>query len=168
MIHLRFRLPAFCCERLQSLEFLRHVQREAGWSTRLRSYSMNAMLGDAGEISQTGFNRNNPNYVQFFKLSSIPEPSDIFTFLDEHPDSINDGYFLNKAYRRQWIDLPASYHDGAAAFAFADGHATLHRWTQPLTRQPPRPDAASLPLDIPAGETTDYEWVVARMSLTHR
>ncbi|MEK7707204.1 MAG: prepilin-type N-terminal cleavage/methylation domain-containing protein, partial [Verrucomicrobiota bacterium] len=98
-------------------------QRNAGWSGRVRSYSMNAMAGDAGEFSEGGYNQNNPDYVQFFKLSNIPQPSQIFVFLDEHPDSINDGYFLNKAYYREWIDLPPSYHKGGPAFPYADGHS---------------------------------------------
>jgi len=75
---------------------LSDIQRAAGWSARVRSYSMNAMVGDAGAISSSGLNQNNPRYVQFFKLLSIPQPAGIFVFLDEHPDSINDGYFLNK------------------------------------------------------------------------
>src|SRR5262249_2678846 len=72
-------------------------QRNAGWTARarVRSYSMNAMVGDAGEVSKSGSNVNNPDYVQFFSQSQIPEPAHIFVFLDEHPDSINDGYFLN-------------------------------------------------------------------------
>ncbi|HZQ47506.1 MAG TPA: H-X9-DG-CTERM domain-containing protein, partial [Verrucomicrobiae bacterium] len=26
------------------------------------------------------------------------------------------------------IDIPASYHNGACGFAFADGHAEIHKW----------------------------------------
>ena len=57
---------------------------------------MNASVGDAGEISQYGVNTNNPDYVQFFRLTSMPAPARIFVFLDEHPDSISDGYFVNR------------------------------------------------------------------------
>jgi type II secretory pathway pseudopilin PulG len=46
-----------------------HKQREAGWSERVRSYSMNAMVGDAGELSATGVNANNP-----FTCSSSNSP----------------------------------------------------------------------------------------------
>src|SRR5262245_36770196 len=35
-------------------------QQEASWTARVRSYSMNAMVGDAGSFSQTGANVNNP------------------------------------------------------------------------------------------------------------
>jgi len=141
------------------------IQRQAGWSRRVRSYSMNMMVGDAGDLSQQGFNLNNPDYVQFFKLSSIPKPASIFVFLDEHPDSINDGYFLNKAYYREWMDLPASYHNGAATFSFADGHSLMRRWQYAKTKKPALPDAAGLPFYIPASESDDFNWVLEHMSI---
>src|SRR5258708_1180442 len=75
---------------------LSDIQQRASWGGRVRSYSMNAMMGDAGELSQSGSNRNNPGYAQFFNIASILRPSTLFVFLDEHPDSINDGYFINK------------------------------------------------------------------------
>ena len=64
------------------------AQSAAGWEGRIRSYSMNAMIGDAGNFSTNGVNINNPGYIQFFKITQIPQPADIFVFLDEHPDSI--------------------------------------------------------------------------------
>jgi prepilin-type processing-associated H-X9-DG protein len=151
--------------RCPSDSVLSAIQRQAGWSGRVRSYSMNAMVGDAGDLSQQGFNLNNPDYVQFFKLSSIPKPANIFVFLDEHPDSINDGYFLNKAYYHEWVDLPASYHNGAATFSFADGHSLLRQWEHARTKRPALPDAARLPLYIPASETDDFNWVLTHMSI---
>ena len=151
--------------RCPSDSVLSSIQRQAGWSGRVRSYSMNMMVGDAGELSQQGFNLNNPDYVQFFKLSSIPRPANIFVFLDEHPDSINDGYFLNKAYYHEWLDLPASYHNGAATFSFADGHSLLRRWEHARTKRPSLPDAASLPLYVPASEIDDFNWVLEHMSI---
>ncbi|MEY2429853.1 MAG: hypothetical protein QOJ40_2738 [Verrucomicrobiota bacterium] len=142
------------------------VQRQAGWVERLRSYSMNAMVGDAGDVSQSGANLNNPYYVQFFTITTIPHPAEIFVFLDEHPDSINDGYFLNKAYSGEWIDLPGSYHNGGANFAFADGHAERHLWKFSSTKSPAQPDGAlPLPRPVPVGERPDYDWVIDRMSV---
>jgi prepilin-type N-terminal cleavage/methylation domain-containing protein/prepilin-type processing-associated H-X9-DG protein len=153
---------------------LSSVQRQAGWAGRLRSYSMNAMVGDAGELSKSGSNKNNPDYVQFFNISSIPKPAQIFVFLDEHPDSINDGYFLNKAdysaydstYYSEWTDLPASYHNGGASFAFADGHSEIHRWLYSGTKRPALPDAAlPLPRPVPANEMPDFDWLIDRTSV---
>jgi prepilin-type N-terminal cleavage/methylation domain-containing protein/prepilin-type processing-associated H-X9-DG protein len=151
--------------RCPSDNVLSDVQIAAGWSGRIRSYSMNAMVGDAGSLTQYGYNRNNPYDVQFFSLPSIPKPADIFVFLDEHPDSINDGYFVNRADNLQWIDLPASYHNGAGNFAFSDGHSEAHRWRNPATVRPARPDAAPLPMAISANESSDFEWVTDHMSV---
>ena len=144
---------------------LSSMQRAAGWTARIRSYSMNAMVGDVGQFTATGTNLNNPDYLQFFKLTQIPHPTEIFVFLDEHPDSIDDGYFINRAYSWQWRDLPASYHNGAAAFSFADGHSALHSWMVPSTIRPPWPAAASLPISLPYKEWSDFQWVISHMSV---
>jgi prepilin-type N-terminal cleavage/methylation domain-containing protein/prepilin-type processing-associated H-X9-DG protein len=156
---------------------LSSIQRAAGWNHRIRSYSMNAMVGNAGSFSASGVNINNPDYTQFFKIAQIPRPSEIFVFLDEHPDSIDDGYFLNKAAGAnygyhdgdaEWIDLPASYHNAAAAFSFADGHAALHRWLKSNTIRPPAPNSANLPIAIPASpsdERADFDWILQHMSI---
>ncbi len=156
---------------------LSSIQREAGWSKRLRSYSMNAMLGNAGDFSAGGVNTNNPNYKQFFKTSQIPLPAEIFSFLDEHPDSIDDGYFVNRAGTRsgttgissyshyEWTDLPASYHNGSASIVYADGHASLHRWADKSTVCRPEPAAAALPLQLSSEAHSDFDWVVQHMSI---
>lgn len=64
-----------------------------------------------------------------------PSPSDLWVFMDEHPDSINDGLFdfamPTSPSDTHYVDMPASYHDDACAFAFADGHAELHKWLYP-------------------------------------
>lgn len=146
-------------------------QRSVGWSGRVRSYSMNAMIGNAGSLSQAGWNVDLPDYVQFFRLTSIPQPSDIFVILDEHPDSIDDGFFVEKAYTDAWIDLPASYHGGAACFSFVDGHSETHRWRSPTTTPPPLPGAAGLPKAIPTSDQAamaDFYWVLSRMSVEQR
>ncbi len=151
--------------RCPSDHVLSAIQSKAGWKARVRSYSMNAMVGDAGPVSVAGYNVNNPSYVQFFSITSIPRPSEIFVFLDEHPDSINDGYFLDRDYYPEWRDLPASYHDGAAAFSFADGHSAQHKWEVARTVRPAQPDAAGLPIPLPYRQRTDFEWVVDHMSV---
>ena len=151
--------------RCPSDNVLSDIQRRAGWRGRVRSYSMNAMVGNAGDLSRSGVNQNNPYYVQFFTVSSIPQPSQIFVFLDEHPDSINDGYFINQAYKWDWTDLPASYHNGAGCFSFADGHSETHRWRFDSTKPPARPDAAQLPITIPKSEWGDIDWVTDHMSI---
>jgi prepilin-type N-terminal cleavage/methylation domain-containing protein/prepilin-type processing-associated H-X9-DG protein len=141
------------------------IQAAAGWSQRVRTISMNAMVGNAGEFSKTGENSNNPTYRQFFRSTQVPKPSEIFVFIEEHPDSVNDGYFLNKWYSKQWLDLPASFHGDSANLSFVDGHAESRRWRFGSTRPPARPDAAKLPFRIPENELSDYEWLMARTSI---
>jgi prepilin-type processing-associated H-X9-DG protein/prepilin-type N-terminal cleavage/methylation domain-containing protein len=140
------------------------LQSAAGWTGRARSYSMNASVGDAGELSSSGVNTNNPGYAQFFTLTSIPAPARIFLFLDEHPDSVSDGYFVNRSSYPEWIRLPASWHNGGAAFSYADGHAETYIWKCASTKPPPLPDAAGLPIDV-SDDPRDFNWVIAHMSV---
>lgn len=151
--------------RCPSDRVLSAIQRREGWTERVRSVSMNAMLGYAGEFMASTLNTNNPDYRQFFRVAEIPDPSRIFAFVEEHADSINDGYFLNRYHEHEWIDLPASYHGGGANFAFADGHAEFHQWRFASTMPPAQPDAAQLPMPVPPGEGADYYWVLARTSV---
>jgi prepilin-type processing-associated H-X9-DG protein len=60
----------------------------------------------------------------------------VFTFLDEHGDSIDDGVFQldpgqnttgGSVYFR---NMPANYHDGAYSVSFADGHSQEVRLQQ--------------------------------------
>jgi len=143
------------------------IQRSAGWPNRARSYSMNASVGNAGEFTKSGVNSNNPKYVQFFKYSSVPQPAQIFVFMEEHPDTIADGYFVNRAYFHEWDRLPASYHDGSANVSFADGHAELHHWQDPGTKAPAEPGGASAVVftPLPPDQQDDFEWVIAHMSV---
>lgn len=142
------------------------IQAQAGWGHRVRSYSMNAMLGNAGEFLAGGVNTNNPGYKQFFTLSEVPNPSEIFAYVEEHPDSINDGYFINRFYSYQWHDLPASYHNGGANFAFVDGHSEFRPWRNASTMPPHRPDSAQLPFRVAAGDRGDLYWVLSRTSVS--
>jgi prepilin-type N-terminal cleavage/methylation domain-containing protein/prepilin-type processing-associated H-X9-DG protein len=120
---------------------------------RIRSISMNAMVGDPGELT----NKFNPDYRQFFRSADLAFPSRIFVFLDEHPDTINDGFFVNRLDDYEWGNLPASYHNGAANFSFADGHTERHQWVVPDTVRPARPGGVGG--IIPAVPPTDFEWI---------
>jgi prepilin-type N-terminal cleavage/methylation domain-containing protein/prepilin-type processing-associated H-X9-DG protein len=104
---------------------------------RVRSISMNGFMGDT--LNLNGLNLN-PNWKLFLKMSDIfnPNPSMCWVFLDEHPDSINDGLFNVAMDRSTWDDVPASYHNNACGFSFADGHAEIKKWLDPNTKQPIR------------------------------
>jgi prepilin-type N-terminal cleavage/methylation domain-containing protein/prepilin-type processing-associated H-X9-DG protein len=124
---------------------------------RIRSMSMNATVGDPGELT----NRFNPLYVQFFKAADIVNPSGIYVFLDEHADTLNDGFFVNRLDEDAWGNLPGSYHNGGVNLAFADGHLESHRWVVPGTVRP----VLRARIDkFPATPVTDFEWLKARTS----
>ena len=107
---------------------------------RLRSNSINAWMG-MHDGKPTWFG-NSPPWRMFLKESDVVVPSDTWVFVDEHPDSINDGFFctdMNPAPNLSAAvlpDCPASYHNGACGFVFADGHSEIHRWVNPRTRIP--------------------------------
>ena len=122
---------------------------------RTRSYAMNSLVGDPGVLT----NRFNPDYLQCFKSGDLTAPSQIFVFLEEHPDTINDGFFMNRFHELKWGNLPGSYHNGAAGLSFADGHVESHRWLVAGTIRPPVPGGAA---DSEALPPTDFEWLRLR------
>jgi prepilin-type N-terminal cleavage/methylation domain-containing protein/prepilin-type processing-associated H-X9-DG protein len=126
---------------------------------RIRSISLNSMVGDPGELT----NRFNPQFIQFFRWSDIPNPTDTYVFLDEHPDTINDGFFMNRWDEFRWGNLPASYHNGAANLSFADGHIETHRWILADTRRPAEKGGAGGTFE-PSGHA-DYDWLKERTSV---
>jgi prepilin-type N-terminal cleavage/methylation domain-containing protein/prepilin-type processing-associated H-X9-DG protein len=98
---------------------------------RIRSYSINGYLGYPGGTVLG----NRPPYRPALKLSSItrPGPSEIFVFLDEHENSINDSHYTSfrdmKAFGNQaFLDTPAGRHGNSTGFSFVDGHAEIHKW----------------------------------------
>lgn len=141
------------------------LQRGVGWRYRVRSTSMNAMMGDAGEFTTQGFNQNNPGHLQFFQISQVPTPSDLYVFIEEHPDSMDDGYFMNRIADAIWTDLPASNHGQSGTLAFADGHVESHVWEARETRPRNRPEAAALPFVVPTQGRRDFNWLMARTTV---
>jgi prepilin-type processing-associated H-X9-DG protein len=56
-------------------------------------------------------------------------PSMLFVVLDENPYTINDGFFVVDPNQvSTWVDVPASYHNNACGFGFADGHSEIKKW----------------------------------------
>ena len=77
-----------------------------------------------------------PTYRAYHKTTDVvnPNPSTLWLMNDEHPDSINDGWeIMNPTDRNTWVDLPASYHNGAGGFNFVDGHSEIKRWLESST-----------------------------------
>jgi prepilin-type N-terminal cleavage/methylation domain-containing protein/prepilin-type processing-associated H-X9-DG protein len=110
--------------------------------SRIRSISMNVAMGDDGAGNWYRWWLGAPPYRVYRKRSDLddPSPSSLWVFVDEHPDTINNGDMAVKCDARdaaaQFIDYPASYHNGACGFSFADTHAEIRRWSDPRTKPP--------------------------------
>lgn len=106
--------------------YLAAVQKAARWPERVRSLSGNIGVGVGN--AETG--PWGSIYKHYSKYSEFlyPGPTDTWVFVDEHPDSINDAGFFNPQTSTQITDTPATYHNGACGFSFADGHAEIHKW----------------------------------------
>ena len=93
---------------------------------RVRSNSMSQVFDDGGYLPSS-------EYRTYAKESQLINPVKTFVFVDEHPDGINDAAFAVRmakpdATTATIVDFPASYHNGACGFSFADGHAEIHKW----------------------------------------
>ena len=109
----------------------------------VRSMSMNAWMNP---INVGNFGAGLARI--FRKQSDILTPVNTWVTIDESPGSINDGWFMCDpfAYPTVWVDIPASYHNGAGGISFSDGHAQIRKWT----------DAAVLTYGLPTGPTGNY------------
>lgn len=133
---------------------------------RIRSYSMNGFVGDwNGTMASKGFSY----YRTFTKSTRFNNPAETYVFLEEHPDSINDGTFvmrmpaLGSTAAVTWDDAPGSSHNGACGFSYADGHAEAHKWKDGNTIAPVR----KLRPAAPTGKLSpnDNLWMVERTSV---
>ena len=135
---------------------------------RVRSISMNAFIegGANGPSTVSGVNSAWRCYNKESDIN-LPSPVNLWVHLDEQADSINDASFVPDVGSSltdnpgQWEDLPASYHNGAGVFNFADGHGEIHMWRVPSTCLPVK-KAAYNGLSAPGSQ--DIMWVIQHSS----
>ncbi|MDB6109834.1 MAG: hypothetical protein JWR69_1584 [Pedosphaera sp.] len=128
---------------------------------RVRSYSMNSQMGYYAGV--TGMRNYNTGYRTYNKMSDLnnPLPSLAWIFLDEHPGSINDGYFQVSMDLFVYPDVPASYHNRACGFSFADGHSEIRKWVGPYVVQPVIANQRCASIGS-ASTDPDLQWLRAR------
>jgi prepilin-type N-terminal cleavage/methylation domain-containing protein/prepilin-type processing-associated H-X9-DG protein len=149
---------------------------------RVRSISMNNFMGMTDWASTTWFTGGNDvNYRVYLKETdlTIPGPANLWVFVDEHPDGINDGMIAMNMppstsfpQATQWDDVPASYHNGACGFGFADGHGEIHKWLDSQTKAPIKNSTTASVWNVGDGKTTgtlttsphDSPWIIQRTS----
>lgn len=126
---------------------------------RLRSRSINNWVGGPGW--------GNGGWRVYHKDTDMidPGPSNTFVMLDEREDSINDGYFVVDmagwpTRSQQIVDYPASYHNNAAGFSFADGHSEIKKWSDPRTT--PKINKGNMALNVAMYNNKDLYWMMEK------
>lgn len=152
-------------------QFLPHV----------RSMSMNAWIQPLplNSTAPPWNNGSEDGALRVYKKESdltVPGPANTWLFIDENPNSINDSFFVAdptepSVAAPQWVDCPASYHNGACGISFTDGHVQLKKWNDqailvvsengvvPSPSPWPYPTSAAT---VAPKNSTDIFWLVNR------
>ncbi len=118
---------------------------------RTRSYSLSCWLNF--DDTAVGFPES-PALDPYdkSKYTQISNPSDIFAFIDEHEQSIDDAAMIvdnrlgntHGQWINDWIDLPADRHNQGCSISFTDGHVVSWRWKWPKRfKAHPQPAASA-------------------------
>ncbi len=111
---------------------------------RARSVAMDAAVGGP-PATYTGTGSKPPSSLSSFNPFNIIStlngfgagnlsPSLSWVFINEHPDSIDDGILYidpdsaDQGGTGQFTEVPASYLANGCGISFADGHAEIHIW----------------------------------------
>ncbi len=123
-------------------------------SDNVRSYSMNSYVGE---------NRRSPapsiplsrGYTQFTREEKLGRmaTSQLFVFIDERPDGINDGCFDVNMVTDELRSYPAVNHVESSTISYADGHAEIHKWTDSRTKPSSNPGTQACP------DNADLNWL---------
>ncbi len=164
------------------------------YGPRVRSVSMNSAIGtkwnsattpkgtqpvDAGWLDGNYHaGQSQKGWVTYAKMSQTSKsgPANLWVIVDEHPNSINDPVFQmamgtpdvnGNATSQNFIDAPASYHNGACTFAFVDGHAEIHKWLGTVIKKVPN-NPTALYNNFAAGDSlVDLRWLQLRTTAQH-
>ena len=129
----------------------------------IRSVTMNIFMNrTAGAVNSAG-------YPVYTRQAEMGKPSDLFVFIHESPQTIEDCIFRldlgtagtgapNPSWRaaqNTFENPPAALHAGSTTIGFADGHAESHKWNQ-----------LSLwnGVTVVANNDTDIDWLKSKAS----
>ena len=159
-------------------KFLSDPQTKAGWTKRARSISMNSNWGRSDPSEKKGGIAASWGYGapwrQWHKTSEVKKPSDMYVFIDEHPGSINDAFFIcglggggngdipMTSSGGTWGDVPAFYHNKACGFGFSDGHSEIHKWQSKDI--PVKKVGGSYPFMAGPADIRDQRWYVQHVA----
>ena len=115
--------------------------------TRNRSYSLNFYLNGALDAQYNGGQPPGVLSSVVTRFSSVTHPTQVFCFLDENVNTIEDGvYLLFLAPATTWQNAPSDRHNQGMNLSFADGHCEYWRWRCPK-QMPGLATPASSPAD---------------------
>jgi len=128
-----------------------------GGPRTVRSMSMNAWMNPINAWNTDHIAGALPYFRSFRKYSHILRPSETWVTLDENPTSINDGWFVCDPANGNWVDIPATYHNGANGMAYADGHSEIKKWRDPAITASKAAIGAA-----PKDKSVDLKWLKDR------
>ncbi|MFM8468919.1 MAG: type II secretion system protein [Limisphaerales bacterium] len=127
----------------------------------VRSVTMNIFM------NRTQLALNSTGYKVFRRNGEMGKPSDLFVFIHESPQSIEDCIYRldlgtaggafptwGAAYN-VFENAPAALHSGATTIGFADGHVEHHKWNLLSVWNT---------VPIAANNTADINWLKSRAS----
>jgi prepilin-type N-terminal cleavage/methylation domain-containing protein/prepilin-type processing-associated H-X9-DG protein len=138
---------------------------------RVRSLSVNQAVGvDATtySVANSGLWLNggasHGSWTVFVNQSDIARmsASKLWVFIDEHPDSINDGGFGVTMAKVSWVDVPTSLHNNGFNLSYADGHVEQYKLTHP--EGVPSVNYYSYTTPVLVSDNQDILWLQARTS----
>lgn len=138
---------------------------------RNRSYSMNGFVGDYPDVGNPqGIVHDSYGatlYRTYRKTAAMarPGPAMTWVFIDECPDSMNDGLFGVYMNTTRWDDVVGSTHNGSGGLSFADGHAELRKWVDGNTKLPVSRVAPCPVYTRNLSSPNDLAWLKARTSV---
>lgn len=143
------------------------MQRTLGWSSRCRSIAMNAAIGQGRKWAANPYNGFAWGGFFWAEKSSHfnnPGPSMSWLFIDEHPDSLDDGILYTDPGTTNGVgkftELPGSMHCGTSGVSFVDGHSEIPKWRHPDTLQ--SVTFQTYKHNIPTSNNKDLAWLAER------
>lgn len=105
-------------------------------------------------------------FILYQRLTQMGQPTELYVFVHEDPNSIDDGYFaMDLSVPTGWgsDNRPAALHNGGTSFGWADGRADMKKWAKVL----PATGSAIpsvLRVDTSAANTADAIWLKQKTS----
>ncbi len=144
-----------------------HTLVHQSQTPKTRSMSMNGWMSPAPPSQyDMGSTRNCHMYFKETDLN-VGGAANLWLLMDENPFSINDGFMLINPNDGGWVDWPATYHNNPNGISICDGHAVIHKWTDPkvLNYDTENPSNGAVTPATPG--YPDFSWICIASTVTN-